>query len=259
MISSVRNPTVRKVRRLRKPLFRERERAFLVEGARAVEAALRSGRQVRALFHLPEAAARREALLKEAAASRALVHEVSREVMAWLSGATAPPEVLAVAELREAPLEAVGAGPGALLAGLRDPRTVGAVMAAVAAAGGRFVVAAAGTADVFRDKAVRAARGAHFFLDIVRGVAAGEAAARVRAAGGRLIGLEAEGAAPWEADLARPFALVLAGEGRPLDAGIADVRVAVRGPGGPAPLAAAAAVVLFEAERQRLAARDNGP
>lgn len=245
MISSTKNTTVRAARRLRKPLHREGERFFIAEGPAVLEAALHAGAPVRTVFHVPAAASRREALLKEATRSGARVHAVSREVMAYVSGARAAPEVLAVLGLRDAPPERIGAGPGVLLAGVRDPRTAGAILATASAVGMRLAIAAAGTADVYEERAVRAGRGAHFAIEsLVRGIAAPDAAARVRAAGGRVVALDVEGPAPWEAGLAAPFVLACGDEA----AALSEERVAVP---GEVPLAGRVAVVLFEALRQR--------
>jgi TrmH family RNA methyltransferase len=246
VISSTKNTTVRAARRLRKPLHRDSSGFFVAEGPAVLDAALHAGAPVRTVFHIPAAASRREALLKEAARSGARVHAVSHEVMAYLSGARATPEVLAVVGVRDAPAEAVGAGPGVLLAGVRDPRAAGAILATAGAVGMPLAIAAAGTADVYGERAVRAARGAHFAIEtFVRGVGAEDAAARIRAAGGRVIALDAEGPAPWEADLAGPFVLACGDEA----AVLSEERVAVP---GDVPLVGRVAVVLFEALRQRM-------
>jgi RNA methyltransferase, TrmH family len=51
VITSVRNPRVAAALKLHKRAFRERERAFLVEGAQVLGEAIGSGRGLSALFH----------------------------------------------------------------------------------------------------------------------------------------------------------------------------------------------------------------
>ena len=96
------------------------------------------------------------------------------------------------------------------------------------------------------DGVARSALGAHFRLGIVRGVDAGDAVARARAGGTRVVGLGAEGPPAWTADLKGPMLLHVDGDGnaqgepvRGLDGDIEP------------PLTARAASVLSEWVRQR--------
>jgi RNA methyltransferase, TrmH family len=246
VISSTRNPTVQSVRRLRKPVFRDREETYLAEGTEPLRSALEAAVPVRRVFALPGAASRREALLKEAAAAGARTHTVTPQVMAYLTGTGSPPELLSIIELRTATLETLSRGPGLLLAGVSDPRVVGAAMSCVEATGGRFVVVARGTADVFGEKTVRAARGAHVRLQVVRDVAASDALASLRSRGDRIIGLVDDGKPPWQIDLVEPFVLAL---GKQV-AGACDEEVTIPGRGD-LPLTAQVGAILAEAVRQR--------
>src|SRR2546426_9201865 len=101
-------------------------------------------------------------------------------------------------------------------------------MATAASVGVEWVAATCGTADVLGQKAVRSAGGAHFMLEVVRRVDVAAAVELVRSAGGRTGALDDGGDAPWQADLAQPFALVVA-EG-PVSLGVScDLTVGVRG------------------------------
>ena len=246
MISSTRNPTVQSVRRLRKPVFRDREGTYLAEGTEPLRSALDAGVRVRRVFVLQGAATRREALLKEATAAGAKVNAVARQVMAYLTDTASAPELLSVVELRATTLETLTRGSGLLLAGVADPRVVGAAMASIEVIDGDFVVVTRGTADVFGEKAVRAARGAHARLRVVRDVAASEAVSFFRERGERLIGLVEGGRPPWQIDLTGPFVLAL---GKQI-AGACDEEVSVPGP-GELPLTAQVGAILAEAVRQR--------
>jgi RNA methyltransferase, TrmH family len=246
VISSTRNPTVQSVRRLRKPVFRDREGTYLAEGAEPLRSALDAAVTVRKVFALPGASSRREALLKEATAAGARAHTVTPQVMSYLTGTGSPPELLSVIELRTVTLETLERGNGLLLAGVFDPRVVGAAMSCAEATGGRFVVVVRGTADVFGEKTVRAARGAHVRMQVVRDVVMSDAMTSLRSRGNRVIGLVDGGKAPWQIDLAEPF--VLAVGKQVADECDEEVSIPAR---ADLPLTAQIGAILAEAVRQR--------
>ncbi|HUG54187.1 MAG TPA: RNA methyltransferase, partial [Vicinamibacteria bacterium] len=131
------------------------------------------------------------------------------------------------------------------------------------AAGATGAYLAAGTADPFSWKALRGAMGAAFRLPHVRGLAVEEALARIRRHGVTILAaVPAGGQRHDEADLTGPVALLLGPEAAGLDAGLAagaDGRVSIPMAGEAESLnvASAAAVLLFEAARQRSAVRSR--
>lgn len=251
MISSVGNPSIRRVRRLRKRTWRERRSLVLVEGHRSVAAALDAGVAVEQVFYTARAARLRAPLLATAKAAGARINEVSPEVMVHLTSVTTQPDVLGVAPLRDARLEAVAGGSAVLLRRVRDPATAGAIMATAAAVGMDAAVLTAGSVDAFLPKTVRAAQGAHFRLRVVRDVDAETAFALLGGAGPRLVALAGEGKAPWEADLRGPAVVVIDGEDEPGEVPGAAVSLAVPARGQGPSLTARAAVVLYEWLRQQ--------
>ena len=91
---------------------------------------------------------------------------------------------------------------------------------------------------------------------------------RLKERGVWVVGLDPEGPTSWTAfDLAQPVALVVGGEGRGLrrlarETCDALLSIPMRGEAGSLNLSVAAGIVLFEAVRQRLAARrgvEGGP
>lgn len=244
MISSLNNATVKATARLRKRRERERRGAFLVEGHRAAAVALSSGARFLALLHTPAARRRRAALVTAAAATK--VHEVSNEVMAFLTDSAHPPDVLAVVPLRPAGLgEAVAAGLVVVLAGVRDPAVAGGILAAGAAAGARGAVALRGTADVFAPAAVRAAAGAHFALRLAAG--ADPAAVAGALEGRRVAALSEDGVPVCSASMREIDALVVCdGEVPAAFAAARRVSIPAGDRGVAAGLVARAAIALHE-------------
>jgi TrmH family RNA methyltransferase len=242
VISSPNNPTIRRTRRLRKRAERERRRAFIVEGHRAVRVAVEHTHPIELILHTPAGATRHRQLLIDAADAGVSLHEASVSVMAGLSAAANTPDLIAVARLPERSLR--GPGPVLVLAGVRDPAAAGALLAAAAATGVRRAVAVRGTADLYASTPVRTAAGAHFVLRL------GEAETLEDSIAGAspVVALAEDGDPPWAVDLRGSAAFVVGEE----PVSVYDARVAVPSAAAvAAPLAVRGAVMLFEARRQR--------
>ena len=258
MISNPNNSQVRAVRKLRKRRERERRRVLLVEGHRALDVAVRAGCPILELIHTETGAAKRGELVRTVKASGAKVLAVTDAVMASLTSVGSTPDVVGVVPMREATLEeaAEAFGLGTVLAGVHDPATAGAVMASCAAAGGSVAIATTGTTDIFAPKPVRSAAGAHFLMRVVAGVDPSACAGALKAAGVSLVALDdGSGAAHASPDLSEPLAVIVSDVGE-LPQGLAhevSARMSVHDRTAPIrpPLAAEAAVVLFEAVRRR--------
>jgi 23S rRNA (guanosine2251-2'-O)-methyltransferase len=152
-----------------------------------------------------------------------------------------------------------------VLDGVEDPRNLGAVVRAAAAAGahGLFLPdrGAAGLTPV----AVKASAGAAERLPVAR---VGNIVSLLKSLKGNnvwVIGLDGSGDAPWTSfDWTSPVALVLGGEGRGLRRlarETCDLVLSIPMAGGVESLnlSVAAGVVLFEAVRQRRAASGRAP
>ena len=141
-----------------------------------------------------------------------------------------------------------------LLEQIQDPGNMGSLLRSAAAAGVRHVFCSPRTVYAWSPKVLRAGQGAHFSLTIVEGVELIEVIDRLRVP---LIATSSHAStAVHDLDLTRPVAWVLGNEG----AGVSDAvlaravqRAMIPMPGGAESLnvAAAAAVCLFEAVRQR--------
>jgi len=168
---------------------------------------------------------------------------------------------------QDPPSQTEGGAPGPLivvLAGVQDPGNVGTILRTAAAFGATGIVTAAtgqsGTASPYAPKAMRASAGAALHLPIVGGVGLGILLTQLRVRGIRSLAscvAESAGAvAPWEVDWREPVALLVGNEGAGLPEDVvasADARVHVPMATRVESLnaAAAAAVVLYEAFRQR--------
>ncbi len=143
------------------------------------------------------------------------------------------------------------------LDGVQDPGNVGAIIRAAEGTGATAVITGSGTADPRGWKALRGSMGSTFRLPVASADSLATALAAARAAGLHLFAAVPRGGTPLaDANLTRPAGIVLGGEGAGLPAGtIAGtdeaLTIAMRPPVESLNVAIAAALVLYEASRQR--------
>jgi len=258
------HPIAKRLRALRSDRdLRDREGVIVGEGLHLADEALRSGATVEMalvsprLLDLPEG----RALAARLAAARVPLHEASDGILESLSDARSPQPVLVLVRREPRTLPSVVRGPGgaALLVvacAVQDPGNLGAILRIAEAAGATGVVATPGSADLFHPRAARASAGSIFRVPAIE--AAVEDVRRAASAAGLVLaGADPRGGEAYDAlDWIRPTALFLGGEGAGLPSTIAerlDARVAVpmRAPVESLSVGTAAAVLLFEAARQR--------
>ena len=245
-----------------------------VEGVRLVEEALHSRCRVDAVLFSESGERHREKLAAFVAKPETAfpVLRTTDRLFEGIADTEHPQGVAALVRPRKVELEELLATPGGacapllvVLAGVQDPGNVGTIVRTAAAFGATGAVTTAtgqsGTASPFAPKAMRASAGAALHLPIVSGMALGILLTQLKLNGIRTFAScvdrkEAKGIAPWEANWCEPVALLVGNEGAGLPEGVvqaADVRVHI-------PMltkveslnaAAAAAVVLYEAFRQR--------
>jgi TrmH family RNA methyltransferase len=258
MITSLKNDRVRLVRALQeRRRVRQRERRFVVEGVRLCYETINTG--LRPHFALYTARIREDprgqALLTAWQEAGVPCEEVSDEVMAACSDTETPQGLLAVVPIPDLPLP-LHPTLTLILDRLRDPGNLGTVLRTALAAGVEGVLLAPGTVDATNPKAVRAGMGAHFRLPMV---AMDWDEIRRTLAGCRVYLADARGALTYtDADWTGRVALIVGGEAAGAGGrahALAEATVAIPMAGGVESLnaAVAAAVLLFEAARQRRA------
>jgi TrmH family RNA methyltransferase len=261
IIESRANPALKRLRRVK-----EKGGGMLVlEGPKLVEEALAAGVSVVEAAVTPRGAARPgvAAILAALAGRGAVVRRVAEDVLASLSELETSQGLLAVAERPAVDEGRIFTGRPLVLvaAGVQNPGNVGALVRTAEAAGATGAYLAEGSADPFSWKALRGAMGSAFRLPIVAGLSADEALARVRARGLRIVAASASGDTEYEqAELAVPAAILVGNEGSGLAPAwerAADVRVRIpmAPPVESLNVGIAAALLLFEAARQRRKAR----
>ena len=250
------------------------EGAVGVEGVRLVIEALRSGCRVQAVLFSESGERHREKLaplVGKPEMAFPLLRTTDR-LFAGIADTEHPQGIAALVQPRRVELEGLLATPAGVcapllvvLAGVQDPGNVGTIVRTAAAFGATSAVTTAtgqsGTASPFAPKAMRASAGAALHLPILSGMALGILLTQLKLKGIRMlascVNQEHEAAiAPWEADWCQPVALLVGNEGAGLPQEVmmaADARIHIPMATRVESLnaAAAAAVVLYEAFRQR--------
>jgi TrmH family RNA methyltransferase len=242
VITSVDNQRVKDVLRLRKARERKARGLFVLEGVREVERARAAGIEILSTYVAP----------KLLAWETTAVEEVDERVLRKMSYRTEPEGIVAVARIPE---RALPENSSLLLVavGIEKPGNLGAMARSADAAGADAILVAEGRSDPWNPNAIRASTGAVFtlpILDTTRDEMKGLEHRKIAAALG----------APrkhTDEDYTRPTAFLVGAEDEGLPADwrtLADVNVEIPMRGRTVDslnASAAAAVLLFEAARQR--------
>jgi TrmH family RNA methyltransferase len=244
VITSLDNPRVKEVLRLRKVRERRREGVFIAEGSREVGRAREAGLAIRATFFAPSLIDWDEG------------EPVDERVLRKLSYRAEPEGVLAVVEI---PQRALPPEPTLVLVavGIEKPGNLGAMARTADAAGADAILVADARSDPWNPNAIRSSTGAVFTLPILDASRDEIAALKLQKVAAAL------GAAQThtEPDYTRPTAFLIGAEDRGLPdhyRALADVQVEIPMRGATADslnASNAAAVLLFEAVRQRTTVR----
>ena len=229
----------------------------VIYGIRPVIEALRSSR--REVFEVLDAAGNRE-VAEAAAASGVSVKKAPRARIEDLArGGTHQGVVALVGPYPYAYLDELLAGPEPLilvLDGVTDPRNLGAVLRAADGAGASGVVIAKDRAVGVTAAAAKASAGASEHVPVARETNLRRAIDRMKEAGVWVYVAEIGGTAYTEMDLAGPVALVLGSEGQGVRRLVREgcdgaLSIPMLGAVGSLNVSVAAAVLLYEARRQR--------
>lgn len=169
VITSPRNPQVKFARALNRRQTRSQERAFLVEGVRAVEDALASGAVPQTLFFVDGTTDPRiNAIATAAAAAGTVVLPTAENVLHLITETEHPQGTAAIFPIPEMEI-AVPAGTEPLIViadTIRDPGNLGTLIRSALGAGANALFVTPGTVDPFNPKVVRSGMSAHFRLPI---------------------------------------------------------------------------------------------
>jgi RNA methyltransferase, TrmH family len=268
VITSAANPRIRALLRLRDRGGREATGLTLVDGLREVRRALDAGVPIEAAYVGPSAArGDGPALVRALASAGVPLVEVGAAVESRLGFGDRNEGVIAVVRPPALVLDDLSLPAAPLLVILErveKPGNLGAVLRSADGAGADALVLADPLADPWNPNVIRASLGTAFSMPLA-GAAADEVLAWSRRRKIRLVAARVDAAALYtDADLGGPLAFVLGSEADGLSAiwhgpDIEPVRLPMLGIGDSLNVSVAAAVLLYEARRQRGIARPDAP
>ena len=262
-ITSLQNPRVKSAVQLRRRRGREQQDLVLIDGAREIGRALSAGVEIVELFACPEACDEPARQLVAACSQRSVaVLTVTPAVFTKLAYGDRAEGVMAVARVHHRTLAEMELGKNPLLAVLEaveKPGNVGAVLRTADAAGVSGLIVAEGGTDVYNPNAIRASLGAVFTVPVCQADKR-ETVAWLRQQRLRIFAARVDGAVDYAAvSFCQPCAIVLGSEAHGLSniwqgADVTAIRLPMRGAVDSLNVSTTAAVLFYEALRQRRAA-----
>ncbi len=262
-ITSLQNPRVKQLVKLRDRRPRDEAGVFLVEGYREIRRALERRVPLRELYYAPDwfLGENEPALLAEAATAGARLFELSREAFAKVAYRERPDGLLAVAPqwrrtLEDLPAPATGHPFLLVVEAIEKPGNLGTILRSADAAGCDAVIVCDPVTDIFNPNVVRASTGVLFAVPLV--VETSERVhAWLQARGIRIVATTPAAERIYsDADLRGPLAVVMGSE----QYGLSEfwlrhadlpVRIPMAGQADSLNVAMATIITLFEAVRQR--------
>jgi TrmH family RNA methyltransferase len=261
-ISSRDNSIVKFLRSLADPKRRKKEQAFLIEGVKMVEEALRDNLGVKTVVAVPSLTQHHgKGVLKLSESKGIDIVWVSERLMDVLAESKSPQPVMAVVLMKQHTEESLLNHQARLIVvahQLQDPGNLGSIIRTAEAVGASGIAITSNTVDPFNAKAVRASMNSILRLPVVLIGDIAMFIQKCRQAGFQTVATALDGdKTHFAVDLTKPTTVIVGQEGAGLPQDImAAIDLRVRIPMADTidslNVATAAAVVLYEAMRQRL-------
>lgn len=235
---------------------RRADAVILLDGLHLIEACVAAGGRIDEVFVSESGAARCEIADWLAAHPALAASRLANALFAEVACTDSPAGILALARQPALLAPPDVSGDCLLLDGVQDPGNVGTLLRTAAAVGMRQALLGPGCADPWSPKSLRAGQGAQFELAIHEACDLPAFLATYR--GISLVTRLDAAQSLWETRLSGPLAWVFGAEGQGVSAAVAaaatiGVRIPMPGRVESLNVAAAAAICLFEALRQRAA------
>lgn len=260
-ITSKENKAVRFLVSLADPRARKKEKAFLIEGVKMVEEALRDNLGVKEVIAAPSLTQHHgRGVLKLAERHGVTVLWISDRMMDHVAESKAPQPVIAVVEMQEHSEEELLARGSKLIVlchHLQDPGNIGTIIRTAEAVGASGVAVTPHTVDAYNGKAVRGSMGSILRVPVVKVQSAHGFVRTCKDRGFQAVALVLNGREThFDLDLTSPTVIMLGQESSGLmTEELADFDHRIRIPMAETidslNVATSAAVVLYEAMRQR--------
>ena len=256
-ITSLHNPTVKNLVKLRQRRARDRQQLMLIDGARALRLALHNTFPITTIYFDEDVAHIHADLLQRARVTGVVLQEVSAAVFHKIGYGDNPDGILGVAAQPRAELTALPARGLPLYVvteGFEKPGNLGAILRSADAAGVTGLIVCDSQTDIWNPNVIRASQGAFCTVPIAIATAP-EVLAWLRQRHIQiLVATPSASQCYTEVDLRLPSALIMGAE----HAGVSSIwhsehpiRIPMAGQIDSLNVAQTAAILLFEAVRQR--------
>ena len=260
LISSARNERIRRLLLLQQKSQARRESGlFVVEGRRELSRCLAAGYQAAEVYYCPSSGCSRDFLASECHLDDALLTEVSPAVYSRIAYRDNTEGVVALVHTRPVTLSELHLGPSPLIVVLESvekPGNIGAVMRSADAAGATAVIVCDPLTDIYNPNLIRASVGAFFAVPCIA-ASSQEAIAFLRDNGIQILTAQLQDSELYYATpMTQPTAIVMGTESTGLteqwrQAADRHIRIPMLGIGDSLNVSVSAAILLFEAVRQR--------
>lgn len=267
MISSLDNPKVKLIKKLKDRKKREKAGKIVIEGIHLISESLRSFKdtgspKIEYVLYSSDLSKNSEAkeilrLLKSAGIE---VFEASQRIINSLTEVESPQGIIGVIEEKRSGLSDIlssGKDLVVILEGVQDPGNLGTIIRTADAVSCAGVIVSKGTVDPFNQKTLRASMGSIFHIPVVASKNLEETINKLKANGFCVTAWAADGKESlFDEDLKKKNAFIFGSEGKGLSRSVtalADRKVRIPMPGRAESLnvAVSSSVVLYEAIRQR--------
>ncbi|MBE9180521.1 RNA methyltransferase [Oculatella sp. LEGE 06141] len=258
MLTSLQNPLVKQMRKLHRAKDRREQQQFLLEGTHLLEAACAANCSLSVVCYTSTWQDNHPALWEQATQRAERSHLVSPEVLQAIATTVNPDGVVAAAARVITPSLGHDITLGIAIETLQDPGNLGTVIRTAAAADADGLWLSADSVDLDHPKVLRASAGQWFRLPMTVSSDLPTEMTHFKQAGVQVVAtLPGAKQTFWDLDLKRPTIILLGNEGAGLSTALADtadaqVRIPLTTGVESLNVSIAAALILYEARRQRL-------
>lgn len=261
-VTSKENKAVKFLASLADPKVRKKEKAFLIEGVKMVEEALRDRLGVKQVIAAPSLTQHHgKSVIKLAERSGIDILWISERLMDHVAESKTPQPVMAIVAMREHSEEELMAHRSRLILiahQLQDPGNLGTIIRTAEAVGAAGIGVTQNSVDPYNPKTVRASMGSILRLPVVKIADSRGFLGKCRKEGFQTAALVLNGKQTlFDMDLKKPTVVMLGQEGSGLQADSLEgidqrIRIPMSETIDSLNVATSAAVFLYEAYRQRM-------
>jgi TrmH family RNA methyltransferase len=261
IITSVNNPRIKNIVRLREKKARDSQDLMIIDGIKAIRLALDNPVAVKELFYCDSLLRDKEerGLVERAKKKKADIFSLNRKVFARIAYGDNAEGIIAVAVKVKRHLKNLAKGKSGLyliLESLEKPGNLGAVLRTSDAAGADAVIVCDSRTDIFNPNVIRSSRGTFFTLPVVEASNL-EALLWLKQNQIQIISSSPDAKLEYtQVDFRKPSAVVLGSEHKGLspfwlNSCELKIKIPMKGQVDSLNVSTAAAIILYEAVRQR--------